>query len=324
MEFEREKMEEAYQLKQKKKGNRFSQWLHSFGKQWQLQVMTLPGVIFLLIFGFLPMYGLIIAFKNMTVVDTIWSAPWVGWENFQIIKSDHYFWSSVVNTLGISLLKLLIEFPLSIIFALMIYELRDSIFKRVVQTISYLPHFISWIILGGMIITWMSTQGLFNQLLGFVGIHSSANHMLDTGAYWWIAALSDTWKEVGWGTILYLAAMAKIDPTFYEAAKMDGASRVRMIWSITLPNIRGMIALNTILWVSGIFGSNLDQTLVLMNAQNQPNAEVINSYVYRVGLVQGNFSYATAVGLGVSIISLILLVAANFATKKLNDNNSML
>lgn len=316
-------MEETQSIKNKKEKSILN-WFHDFVKQWQMQVMTIPGVLFLLVFGFLPMYGLVIAFKNMTVIDTIWSAPWVGLENFKIILSDQYFWGSVINTLGISVLKLLIQFPLSIILALMIYELRDSIFKRVVQTISYLPHFISWIILGGMVIAWLSTNGLFNQLFELIGIKTAENHMLNTGMYWWIAALSDTWKEVGWGTILYLAAMAKIDPTYYEAAKIDGASRLRMIWSITLPNIRGIISLNIILWVSGIFGSNLDQTLVLMNAQNQPKAEVINSYVYRVGLVQGNFSYATAVGLGVAVISLILLVIANIATKKLNDNNSML
>jgi len=148
--------------------------------------------------------------------------------------------------------------------------------------------------------------------------------MLDAGKYWWIASISDVWKEAGWGTILYLATMAKIDPTYYEAAKMDGASRLRQIWSITIPMIRNIISLNLILTISGLLNSNLDQTLVLMNSQNQPRSEVINSYVYRIGLMQGDFSYATAVGLGISVISLILLVVTNFVTKKLNDNQSVL
>ncbi|MCM6881148.1 sugar ABC transporter permease [Enterococcus italicus] len=286
--------------------------------------MALSGVIYMIIFNFIPIYGLVIAFKNYTVIDTIQNAQWVGLDNFKVIMNDKYFWQSVVNTLGISFLKLLFGFVLPIIIAVMIYELRDSIFKRVVQTISYLPHFLSWIILGGMLITWFSSNGMFNQLLSFSGIHTQSNHMLDAGKYWWIASISDVWKEAGWGTILYLATMAKIDPTYYEAAKMDGASRLRQIWSITIPMIRNIISLNLILTVSGLLNSNLDQTLVLMNSQNQPKSEVINSYVYRIGLMQGDFSYATAVGLGISVISLILLIATNFVTKKLNDNQSVL
>ncbi|MGX7350619.1 ABC transporter permease [Enterococcus canis] len=286
--------------------------------------MAIPGAVYMIIFSFIPIYGLVIAFKNYTVVDTIDSAQWVGLDNFKIIMADKYFWQSVVNTLGISALKLAFGFVLPIIIAVMIYELRDSVFKRTIQTISYLPHFLSWIILGGMIITWFSSNGMINELLNFIGIQTQQNHMLDVGKYWWIASLSDVWKEAGWGTILYLATMAKIDPTYYEAAKMDGASRMRQIWSITIPMIRNIISLNLILSVSGLFNSNLDQTLVLMNSQNQPKAEVINSYVYRVGLMQGDFSYATAVGLGISIISVVLLVLTNIVTKKLNDNQSVL
>ena len=305
-------------------GARFKKWWRDFGHQWQLQSMAIPGIVYMIIFSFIPIYGLVIAFKNYTVIDTIDSAQWVGFENFKIIMEDKYFWQSVVNTLGISALKLAFGFVLPIIIAVMIYELRDSVFKRVIQTISYLPHFLSWIILGGMIITWFSSHGMINELLNFIGIQTKQNHMLDVGKYWWIASLSDVWKEAGWGTILYLATMARIDPTYYEAAKMDGASRLRQIWSITIPMIRNIISLNLILSVSGLFNSNLDQTLVLMNSQNQPKAEVINSYVYRVGLMQGDFSYATAVGLGISIISVILLAATNIVTKKLNDNQSVL
>lgn len=303
---------------------RFKTFWKEFVNQWQLQLMAIPGVVYMIIFSFIPIYGLTIAFKNYTVIDTMESAQWVGWDNFQIILNDKYFWQSVINTIGISFLKLAFGFVLPIIIAIMIYELRDSIFKRVIQTISYLPHFLSWIILGGMLITWFSSNGMINQLFDFIGIHMKTNHMLDVGKYWWIASLSDVWKEAGWGTILYLATMSKIDPTYYEAAKMDGASRLRQTWSITIPMMKNIISLNFILTVSGLFNSNLDQTLVLMNSQNQPRAEVINSYVYRIGLMQGDFSYATAVGLGVSIISVVLLVITNLVTKKLNDNQSVL
>ncbi len=303
---------------------RFNHFWRDFAQQWQLQTMAIPGVVYMIIFNFIPIYGLTIAFKNYTVVDTISNAEWVGWKNFDIILNDKYFWQAVINTIGISFLKLAFGFVLPIIIAIMIYELRDSVFKKTIQTISYLPHFLSWIILGGMLITWFSSNGMINQLLDLLGIQSQQNYMLDVNKYWWIAALSDVWKEAGWGTILYLATMSKIDPTYYEAAKMDGAGRIRQVWSITIPMMKNIISLNFILSVSGLLNSNLDQTLVLMNSQNQPRAEVINSYVYRVGLMQGDFSYATAVGLGVSVISVILLVVTNLVTKKLNDNQSVL
>ncbi|MUG87245.1 ABC transporter permease subunit [Paenibacillus timonensis] len=309
----------------KQVGLRMKQFFIDFGRQWEIQSMIWPGIIFMIIFCYVPIYGLTIAFKNYTVIDTLSSAPWVGLDNFKIIASDRYFWDSVVNTLGISFLKLAIGFVIPIILAIMIYELSMGRFKKIVQTISYLPHFLSWIVLGGMLITWFSTTGMFNQLLLDLGIISKAqNIMLDPGKYWWIAVLSDVWKEAGWGTILYLAIMAKIDPTYYEAAKIDGASRLRQIWNITLPNMKMIISLNLILTVSGLLGSNLDQTLVLINSQNREKAEVINSYVYRMGMTQGDFSYATAVGLGVSIVSVILLVFANKVTSKLNDNQSVL
>lgn len=306
-------------------GQRMREFVIDFRRQWELQSMILPGVIFMFIFCYIPIYGLSIAFKNYTVIDTLDSAPWVGFDNFKIILSDKYFWDSVVNTIGISFLKLGIGFVIPIILAIMIYEVSMGRFKKFVQTISYLPHFLSWIVLGGMLITWFSTSGLFNELLLTLGLISQPqNILLDPNKYWWIATLSDIWKEAGWGTILYLAVMAKIDPTYYEAAKIDGASRIRQIWNITIPNMKMMIGLNLILTVSGLLGSNLDQTLVLMNSQNREKAEVINSYVYRMGMTQGDFSYATAVGLGVSIVSVILLVTANKITSKLNDNQSVL
>lgn len=300
-------------------------FLTDFFRQWELQSMILPGVIFMIIFCYIPIYGLSIAFKSYTVIDTLDTAPWVGLYNFKIIMTDKYFWDAVINTLGISFLKLAIGFVIPIILAIMIYEVSIGRFKKFVQTISYLPHFLSWIVLGGMLITWFSTSGLFNQLLLSLGIISQPqNILLDPDKYWWIATLSDIWKEAGWGTILYLAIMAKIDPTYYEAAKIDGASRLRQIWNITLPNMKTIINLNLILTISGLLGSNLDQTLVLMNSQNREKAEVINSYVYRMGMTQGDFSYATAVGLGVSIVSVILLVTANKVTSRLNDNQSVL
>lgn len=304
-------------MKGKKQG-----FLRTMKQQAALQSMVIPGVIFMIIFSFLPIYGLSIAFKSYTVIDTVASAKWVGLENFMIAFKDKFFWKSVVNTLGISFLKLLIGFTFPIILSILIFEVKDGPFKRIMQTISYLPHFLSWIVLGGMLISWMSTTGMFNEILMGLGIISEPkNILLDSDKYWGIAVLSDVWKEAGWGTILYLATIAGIDSTYYEAAKIDGASRLRQIWSITLPLMKTIISLNFILTVSGLLRSNLDQTLVLMNSQNRVKAEVIDSYVYRMGITQGDFSYATAVGLGVSIVSVILLVTANLLTSRINEES---
>ncbi|MBH0156633.1 MULTISPECIES: ABC transporter permease [Fictibacillus] len=314
------------EIKEKKPlGPRFKRFFKDFKNQWELQSMIIPGLIFMIIFSYIPMYGLLIAFKQYTALDTFSTAPWVGLKNFQIIMTDKFFWEAMVNTVAISLMKLAIGFIAPIILAIMIYELHDGPIKRFMQTISYLPHFLSWIVLGGMLITWFSTTGLLNQTLMAVGLMDNPqNYLLDAGKYWWIATLSDIWKEVGWGTILYLAVMSKIDPTYYEAAKIDGASRLKQIWHITIPSMKYIINLNLILAVSGIFGSNFDQTLVLMNTQNQEKAEVLSTYVYRIGMTQGDFSYATAVGLGMSIVSLILLVGAHKVTKRLNEGQSVL
>lgn len=299
--------------------------LKKFYDQRQLHWMVLPGVAFMIVFNYIPIYGIIIAFKNYTIVDTVSSAPWVGLENFRIIMEDSFFWEAVRNTLAISLMKLFLGFAIPIILAVMIFEMRDGHLKKVIQTISYIPHFFSWIVLGGMLISWLSTNGFINQVMMSLGLmNQGVNHLLDPDKYWWIAVLSDLWKEVGWGTILYLAGMSRIDPTFYEAARIDGASKLTQIRTITLPLLALIISLNLILNVSGLLGSNLDQTLVLMNAQNQNKSEVINSFVYRMGLTQGDFSYATAVGLGISVISIVLLVITDRITRKMNNGRSVI
>ena len=299
--------------------------LKKFYDQRQLHWMVLPGVAFMIVFNYIPIYGIIIAFKNYTIVDTVSSAPWVGLENFRIIMEDSFFWEAVRNTLAISLMKLFLGFAIPIILAVMIFEMRDGHLKKVIQTISYIPHFFSWIVLGGMLISWLSTNGFIIQVMMSLGLmNQGVNHLLDPDKYCWIAVLSDLWKEVGWGTILYLAGMSRIDPTFYEAARIDGASKLTQIRTITLPLLEPIISLNLILNVSGLLGSNLDQTLVLMNAQNQNKSEVINSFVYRMGLTQGDFSYATAVGLGISVISIVLLVITDRITRKMNNGRSVI
>ncbi|MEI8095404.1 MAG: ABC transporter permease subunit [Spirochaetales bacterium] len=291
-------------------------------KQAALQSFVWPGILFILIFSYIPMYGIVIAFQDYTVVDQISNSKWVGLDKFAAFLNDQQFWRAVGNTIAISIGKLAIGFPAPIILALLLNELRARRFKKFTQTVSYLPHFLSWVILGGMLVSWLATDGILNQLLMALGvIQKPIAYLVKPDYYWAIAVLSEVWKEMGWGTILYLAAMSGIDPTLYEAAKVDGAKRLQQVWHITLPSIRGIIALMLVLAVGGLLGSNLDQALVLQRPLNLKKSEVIDSFVFKLGIQQGDFSYATAVGLFTSVIALGLILFTNFVTRKLNDRS---
>lgn len=287
-----------------------------------LQIMALCGVVWMIIFNFIPMYGITIAFKDYKIISTISEAPWVGLEHFIEFFGDENFWLVMKNTLGISFLKLLIGFPLPILFALLMNEIRSATLKKSVQTISYLPHFLSWVVLGGIMISWFSQTGFVNDLLISMNIISEPIAFLAESKYFWgLAVGSDIWKELGWNTIIYLAAMAGIDPSLYEAATIDGASRVQKMTFITVPGIKTTITILFILAVSGLLNTNFEQLLVLQNPLNLSASEVVDTYAYKVGIRAGRFSYATAVGLFKSVIALILLVSANKATKKFNGTS---
>lgn len=303
--------------KKKKKG-----FIKTLKSQSLYQLMVLPGILLIILFNFVPMYGIIIAFKDFSVFDGINGSPWVGLQYFKEFFSDNMFWAVMKNTVGISFLKLIIGFPAAIILAILINEIVNVRLKKLVQTISYLPHFLSWVILGGMFISWLSEAGLVNSmLLDFGLIEKPIRFLTDPNKYWAIAVISDIWKEVGWSTILYIAAMTGINPSLYEAARMDGASKFKQIIHITIPSIRHIIALTFVLAVGGLLGSNLEQTLVLQNPVNYKTSEVLNSFVYKMGIQQGDFSYATAVGIFVSVISLILVVGSHLVTKKISDQS---
>ncbi|GGF87609.1 ABC transporter permease [Paenibacillus aceti] len=299
-----------------------SKFKHKFLSQWELQAMVWPSIILMIIFCFVPMFGLIIAFQDYSPLSGFTGSEFVGLDNFKAFLGDKDFYNVLTNTLAISLMKLLIGFPLEIVLAILINQIRLGIFKKFTQTISYLPHFLSWVILGGMIISWLGSTGLVNSfLLSMHLISEPLSFLSNPDAYWWIATLSDIWKEVGWGTILYLAAIAGIDPSLYEAAKVDGAKILKRIWYITLPGIKNIIVLMFVLRVGSVLGANLEQTLVLQNSSNMLRSEVIDSYVYHLGLTQGDFSFATAVGIFSSVVSVTLLMIANVLTKKLSDSS---
>lgn len=302
--------------------NRSARLKQQISYQTVLQLMAIPGVLWMLIFNYIPMYGVIIAFKEFRIIHTISTAPWVGLMHFREIFHDMEFFQAMKNTLGISMLKLLIGFPLPIVFALLLNEIGSSGFKRTVQTISYLPHFLSWVVLGGIMLTWFAEDGIANELLLKFGMLQSPLPFLGRpDGFWMLAVLSDTWKELGWGAIIYLAAIAGIPPELYEAATVDGASRFQKIWYITLPSIAGTITILLILAISGILNTNFDQMLVLNNPLNHSASNVIDLYVYRTGIRGLRFSYSTAVGLFKAVVALALLVSANGISKKVQNRS---
>lgn len=287
-----------------------------------LQVMALLGVAWMLLFHYGPMYGIVIAFKEYIGIGEITKAPWIGWDHFRAIFEDERMLQVIRNTLGISLLKLAIGFPIPIIFALFLNELRSLRFNRIVQTITYLPHFLSWVILGGILITWLSDVGVVNDVLMRLGIVKEPIFYLSEPKYFWgIVISSDIWKEFGWSAIIYIAAIAGISPELYEAATIDGAGRFQRMRYVTLPSIKGTISILFILAVGGILNSNFDQILVLKNQLNESMSSVIDIYVYEIGIKQGRFSYSAAVGLVKGVIALILLLIANSFTKRMNQSS---
>ena len=293
--------------------------------QLQLHSLMLPGTLLMIVFNIIPLFGLILAFKNYEVTDGIrgvFTSPFYGLQNFKIIFGNHDFGRMLVNTLGINLLGNLIMIPAAIFFALLINEITHKKFKSFVQTITYMPHFISWVVFGGIIMTLLSGDGgLVNQLLLRLGvIDQPIAFMAEPRYFWMIAILSNLVKELGWGTILYTAAIAGVDQELYEAADLDGAGRFRKMWYVTLPSIKGTIVIMIIFAVAGIMNNSFDQIYVLQNPFNLERSEVIDTYIYKVGLQQLQFGMAAAVNIFKSVIAITLLFMANKISNKLTDN----
>jgi putative aldouronate transport system permease protein len=287
-------------------------------RQRGLQLMVLPGILWMLLFHYSPLYGLQIAFRNFKITKPITSGAWIGFENFIEFIHDYNFLNIIQNTLGISFIKLLFGFPIPIIFALLLNEVKNQRLKKFVQTISYLPHFISWVVLGGILISWLDVTGMINDLFGAIGITSEPVSYLGKPEYFWVISwLTDSWKEMGWSAIIYLASIASIDQAMYEAATVDGANRLQKMIYITLPSIKGTIALLLVLNISKMMGSNFSQIFILHNAINDSRSTTIDYYVYVMGLKSGRYSFAAAIGLFQSVANTILLLLGNKFAKKL-------
>jgi putative aldouronate transport system permease protein len=284
-----------------------------------LYLLLAPVIGYYVVFKYAPMLGEVIAFKDYRFADGIWGSHWVGLKHFRMLFESADFWKILRNTLLLNVYNLVFGFPVPIVLALMLNEVRKEWYKRTVQNLLYVPHFISWVVLGGIFIALLSpSTGVVNLLLAKIGVEP-VYFMASTK--WWpvVYTLSSIWREAGWGTILYLAAMANIDPQLYEAAKMDGASRWRQIWHITLPGIRGTIAILLILRMGQMMDVGLEQTLVLQNSAVLDVGDVISTFVYRIGLQNANYSYTTALGLFQSAIGFILVLTVNRIIKGIGE-----
>lgn len=290
----------------------------------ELLLMVSLGIIFILIFAYLPMFGIILAFKDgdyqLDILEAMFNTEWVGFDNFKEFFEDPDFAHVMLNTLGLNTLQLCINFPAPIIFAILLSELPMKRIKKAIQTITYFPYFLSWITYGGIILALLNSDGIINQILLSTGLVKDAVQFGESQYFWPTIIITSLLKGLGWGSIIYIAAISGIDPQLYEAGKMDGANRWHRIVHITIPSIAPTIVLFFILSLSGILNNGFDHIWVFQNAINTSTSEVLDTFVYKYGVVSQRYSYSTAVGLFKSVVSIILLGFGNVVCKKITGN----
>ncbi len=283
-------------------------------------LLILPGLIFFAIFSYVPMYGAQLAFKEYIVSEGIWGSPFVGWQNFKYAMSDQQFWLSCRNTLIISFSRLLFVFPIPIVLSLLLNELTNGPFKRVLQTVFTFPHFLSWVVVGGIMVNMLNSNGAVNNLIAVLG-GERQQFLASAEGFRPILYLTDAWKESGWSCIIYLAAITGISPEYYEAATVDGANRFHKIWYITLPSIASTIVVLLILSIGNIMNGGFDQIFNLYNPAVYETGDIIDTYIYRTTFqTGGDLGISTAVGLFKSVINLVLLTLTNSASKRFTGN----
>ncbi|MFJ5757565.1 ABC transporter permease [Neobacillus sp. NPDC093182] len=284
---------------------------------YQLYLFLLPALIYFIVFHYLPMYGILIAFKDFVATKGIMGSPWVGFKHFERFFESFQFWTLIKNTLGLSVVQLIVGFPLPIFLALMLNQIRSEKYKRFVQTVVYAPHFISVVVLAGMIFVFFSNNGLINNIILLFG-GDPISFMAKPEWFKPLYIASGVWQETGWAAIIYLAALAGVSPELHEAAVMDGANKWQRIFHVDIPAIMPTAVILLILSVGGIMNIGFEKAYLLQTPMNQPSAEIIPTYVYKMGLQQAQYSFAAAVGLFNAVINLILLIAVNKFAKKLS------
>lgn len=288
-------------------------------KDFWLYILLIPGVLHFIVFKYLPMWGILIAFQDFNAYLGFFESPWVGFQNFADFFANPDFGRLFANTLIISFYNLIFGFPAPVIMALMLNEVRKQWYKRTIQTLVYIPHFISWVIIASLTYTLFNSQGVINKYLIQMG-GQTIPFLTSTETFRTMIIGQTIWKETGFGTIIYLAALAGIDPQLYEAAIMDGANRFRKLWHITLPCIRSTVIILLVLRMGHILDNGFDQIFLMSNSLNRSVSEVFDVYVYTIGITRGAFSYSTAVGLFKSLIGIVLIYSANKLAKKAGES----
>nr|WP_308426209.1 ABC transporter permease subunit [Alicyclobacillus cellulosilyticus] len=293
-------------------------WKRIWKERW-IYALFLPGFLYFIIFCYLPMWGVLMAFQNFQPYLGFWHSQWVGLQNFITFFSDPSFWQLFRNTFILAIYNIIFFFPATIIMALLLNEVRNAIFKRTVQTLVYIPHFLSWVVVVGICYMLLNPQdGLINDLLMRMG-HAKIDFLESSAWFRPLIVLQMLWKETGWGTIIFLAALAGVNPELYEAATIDGAGRWRQLWHITLPSIRSVIIILLILRLGNFLNVGFEQIWLMLNPLNRDVGDVFDTYTWLVGLQQGQFSYATAVGLFKSVVGLVLVLGANWLAKRFGE-----
>ena len=283
-----------------------------------IYLLLLPGVLYFIIYRYVPMAGLIIAFKDFNPFVGFWDSDWVGFKHFARMFESTEVLQVLNNTIQLSLLQIFVAFPISIILALMLNELRNATLKRLIQSMIYLPHFLSWVVVVGIFVVFLRGDGLINSVLAQFGIEPLP-FLTDPAYFKPIVIIQVIWKEAGWGTIIFLAALAGVNPSLYEAAVIDGASRWRQLWHVTLPAIRSVIIILFILRLGSVMDSGFEQIFLMLNPFNMDVGNVLDTYVYFKGIQQGNIGFATAVGMFKGLIGLVLVLVANRLAKRLGE-----
>jgi putative aldouronate transport system permease protein len=295
------------------------EWVRRVIRNRQMYLMILPGLIYFIVFKYVPMWGLLISFQNYIPNLGVLGSEWVGFDNFHRLFTDPDFWGIFRNTFVLFLLNIVFFTPVPVILAIMINEVANPVFKRIVQTVVYIPHFLSWVIVVSISFVMLTADGgIVNELLKSFGF-KEINFLLDPNWSRPLYVLQVIWREAGWGTIVYLAAIASIDPQLYEAARMDGAGRFRQMWHITFPAIRSVVIVLLILRIGSVIDNSFDHVFLLVNSMNREVMDIFDTYVYTAGVQQGQYSYTTAVGFFKSFIGLLLVVSSNWLAKKFGE-----
>ncbi|QNK57368.1 sugar ABC transporter permease [Paenibacillus sp. PAMC21692] len=291
-------------------------------KYWPLYVMVLPGVVFLIMFRYIPLAGIVIAFQDYMIFKGIMDSPFVGFKHFQALFDYPQFWRVLKNTAIIGLYNIVFVFPVPVVLALMFNEIRNIVFKRSLQTIYYIPHFFSWVIIAGLTFDFLSSSGVVNSVRGWFGLDTIL-FMQDESYFRIITVLTSIWRDAGWGTIVLLAAISSINPEMYEAAMVDGANRIRQVLNITLPLIMPTVVILFLLNIGNFLDLSFEQIYNLLTPMTYPVGDVIDTYVYRVGIVQGQYSSTTAIGVFQSVIGLVLVVVFNRLAKRYQEDGGL-